>query len=224
MDETKIATLEASVADAKTQADAAGGTDANLNQKLIDAEKILTDAKAALSQSPIDKAIEDGKRVKRTKLEKAEFARKKIDAQISFLKGESSVVPEDDDDAPVTRGDLKKLQIEQVEKTALDRAGEITDLKERELVIHHLTNTIKSTGDPQKDLELAYSIVHSTKNTEIAEELARGGVSRALPGSRGAPPKPAAGVFTPTADEQAMMRPPFNLTEAQIVAARKTST
>lgn len=225
MSDSNIEALKASASEAKQKAETAGGTDAALNQLADEAAETLRTAEAALLQDPLEiekqRIEKERKAGKHTKLEKAEFAAKKIAEQIAFLKGESVVNPEDDDDAPVTRGELKKIQAEQVEKSALELAEAITDSAEKELVIHHLKNSIKSTGKPEEDLRLAYSIVFSTKNGQVAEELARAIPARAHPSGHGAPPK-LVKAFEPTPHEQGMMIPPFNLTQKQIEAIRKT--
>lgn len=226
MSDTTIATLEASVADAKTQAEAAGGTDDALNKAVTEAETALSTAKAALSQDPLETALADAKNKKdikkRTELEKAEFAKQQIEKRIADLrKGDGSIAaPLDDDDAPVTRRDLKKMEADRAQKTALEMTDAITDPKEKELVKYHLENSIKSTGKAEDDLKLALSIVYSTKNSQVAEEMARAIPSK-TPSFGGAPPRREDSNFEPTPAEMGFMRPPFNMTKAEIIANRK---
>ncbi len=94
-------------------------------------------------------------------------------ASILGIKPAEVVTEENEDDKPVTLGMLKKIQQESASKTALQLADEITNVTERELVKHHLTNTIKATGNPNEDLRNARALVNSVKNTKIIEEAGR---------------------------------------------------
>jgi acyl transferase domain-containing protein len=107
----------------------------------------------------------------KTELEKAIYKKNQIDARIKELKGETNEIEtvEDDDDKPLTRGDWKKLQKETATKTALTLADEIESETERELTKYHLENSIKSTGNPTEDLDLARAIVNQKKNSQIVE-------------------------------------------------------
>lgn len=115
-------------------------------------------------------------------------------------------------------GCLKKIQQETVVKTALDLADEIPNEMERQLVKYHLENTIKSSGNANKDLELARGLVNSVKNGQILEETLRKPAPKPASGG-GAPPKVEQQEEF-TSDELAFMRPPFNMTKEQIIKAR----
>lgn len=167
-----------------------------------------------------------GKGKSRTELEKARFARQQIDSRIKELEGDSGVAAdpiEEDDNAPVTVGMLKKRELERATKTALTLANEqIEDEDERELTKHYLENNIKPSGNAAEDLRLARSIVNSKRNVQIAEEVTR----RQTPSNRsknsGGPSK-REDVFEPTAEETAFMRAPFNLKKEDIIKARQAT-
>lgn len=203
-------------------------------QAAADAAKTKADADAkaaadAKPQTPIDIELDKQKKPKRTELEKAEFAQKKIKARISALKGENPDDDEededddleDDDDKPVTVGMLKKLEVQKAQQTALQIAESIADSKERELAKHYLTSVIKPSTDPEADVKYALSLVNAAKNGQIVQELSRKGPASSHSSGSGAPPKPSGEVFEPTPAEASMMAFPFNLTQAEVIAARK---
>jgi len=177
------------------------------------------EAKNGASQAPsqIDKELEKT-RGKRTELEKLRYTKQKLLERETELLKEQGI--EEEEDTPVTVGMLKKLEQEKAQKTALQLAGEIEDEKERELTIHHLKNSILSSGNPQEDLKKARAIVNSVKNSQIIEELARKEHGKDHPSGSGSP-KFEEDKFVPTAEEQAFMNPPFNMSEADIIKARK---
>lgn len=157
----------------------------------------------------------------RTKREKLIFTKKRLDKQLAELDEEEGIEePEDDDDAPVTVRMLKDMQKKTTVKTALDLADEIDAETERELVKYHIQNTIKSTGNPKEDLKLARAIVNNSKNEKVIEELQRKPGTKNHSGGSGGPAKPAEQEPEYTAEEQAFMRPPFNMSKDQILKAR----
>lgn len=164
--------------------------------------------------------IEDRK-TGRTKLEKAQFARRKIDEEIARLEEDEGVKPEidEDDEKPVTVGMLKQRERETAQKTAIDLADNIEDETEKKLVKHYLSNRINPSGNPSEDLELARSIVNSKRNSLIAEEAARKKTPQRNGNGNGAPAK-VEDQFTPTTEELSMMRAPFNLTKEEVIASR----
>lgn len=179
------------------------------------------------TDNPIEKELEKvSKKGKgRTRKEKLIYTKNRIERELSELDEEEGVEPsveEVDENAPVTVGMLKKIEAEKATKTAISLADDIEDEHERELVIHHLNNTIKSTGNPTEDLKLARTLVNSVKNSQILEEAARKGEGRNS-SKPGAPAKPSEGIFEPTAEEAALMRPPFSLTKEEVLKARKKS-
>lgn len=149
-----------------------------------------------------------------TKRERLEHAREKIEQQLEELDGE------EDDDKPLTHGDLKRMKAEEAKETAIELAGNIEDEDERDQVIELLETRITPSGDAQKDLSLARGAVNAIKNQQILEEQQR----KANPGSHasvpGAPGKPD-DAFTPTAEETVFMRPPYNLSKEDVIKARQ---
>lgn len=184
------------------------------------------EADAELEQDPLEKELEkiQKKGEGKTELEKAIHRKKILDQRIAELKGDSGEedLPEEEDDAaPVTVGMLKKLEKEKAQKTALSLAEEqIQDNHELELVRHHLSSTIKPSGNPAEDLKNARAIVNSVKNSQIAEELARKGAPKRNGSGSGAPGRQES-AFEPTPEEAAYMGHPFNLKKEDILAARK---
>lgn len=186
-------------------------------------------AEDAAKTPPHDPLKEEAERLRkqdgRTELEKALYTMEKIGERIKELGGDPAAVfvepPQDsNDDAPVTVGMLKKLEQERAAKSAHTLAEEqIKDDTELELVKHHLTNSIKPSGNALVDLQKARAIVNETKNRMIAEEATRKKDPQRNSKSSGAPGshQPA---FVPTEEEQKFMGPPWKLTQKQIEDAR----
>lgn len=127
---------------------------------------------------------------------------------------------ENEDDKPVTLGMLKKINQESTSKTALELANEIQHESERELVKYHLQNTIRSTGNPQKDLELARSIVNAVKNGKVVEEITRKPPTKTYSSNGGASQRSEPEIELSN-EEQQYMKAPFYLTKEQIIASRQ---
>lgn len=192
-----------------------------------------TDTEIEIEQDPLKDELEKVKGG-RTEEEKAAFTFRKQAERLSALgidplnvldikKPESTQQGEqNDEDTPVTLGMLKKMQTESVSKTALDLANEITNETERELVKHHLENTIRSTGNPQKDLELARSIVNAVKNNKVVEEISRKPITKTYSSNGGANQRTEPEVEF-TKEEIQYMGAPFYLSKEQILAARPKS-
>lgn len=110
----------------------------------------------------------------RSKREKLLYTKTRLEEQLKELDDEEGIEDLDnEDDKPVTVGMLKKIQQQTATKTALQLADEIQNESERELTKYHIENTIRSSGDPKKDLELAQVHVFAAKNTQIIEEIKR---------------------------------------------------
>lgn len=209
----------------------ADATAAAEKAKADDEAKAKADADANHSQNPVKAELDRvrGERKVYTEAEKAAFTLKKnaerakelgIDP-LEVLGGKPS---EDDDDAeddkPVTVGMLKKKELNDATKTAIQIASEqITDEFERELTEHHITHTIKPSGNAQTDFNNARALVNSVKNKQIAEEIARKTNAKTHNSGAGAPAKNEK-IFEPTAEEQSYMKPPFNLTKEDIIKNR----
>lgn len=216
------ATIEASLAEAKKQAEEAGGTDEQLNKAVEDAEQALSEAKA--SQDPIKRELERVGEKKLSKIERLHFAKKKIEEQLSELDEESGIkaIIGEDDDEPLTVGKFKQMQKDQGKKNALDLADEIEDESERDLTKHYLENRIIPSGDAESDVKLARAAVNSLKNAQIAEEMARKGSAKGKPSSPGSPARHDK-AFEPTEEERVFMSPPYNLSKEEIIKAREST-
>lgn len=196
------------------------------------AEPVVPPAVPPVSQDAIKDELDKIKKPK-TEAEKAAFSLQMTAKRLQELGldpmkvlGVDTPKTKDDDtseedDRPVTFGDLKRINGDNTAKTALSLCDSITNEAERELTKHYIQNTIKSSGDPQKDFNNARGLVNVLKNKQILDEIARGGDAKPAGSGAGAPAKPADGVFTPTSDERSFMGPPFNLTQAEIIANRK---
>jgi len=168
----------------------------------------------------------------RTEAEKATYNLKKkaeeakalgIDiADVLGIKPNIKIDESISDDTQLTVGMYREVQKQDAKKTALQMADEIEDEDEKKRVKEILTRLAPS-GDATADLALARGSVNSTKNTMIAEELARKGKPATHASNPGASGKGPEDIFEPTADEAAMMRPPFNLTQEDVLKARKKS-
>lgn len=164
----------------------------------------------------------------KSELEKAAFSLRKNAERLAELGGDPKSIlgiekeveaDIDEDDAPVTIGMLKKLQKENATQTALQLADDIADPIERELVKHHVENSIRPSGNPREDLNLARAIVNAAKNQQIIEEVSRKSPAKSHTSSSGVPAKQERPVEL-TSEEMAFMRPPFNMTKEQILAIR----
>lgn len=111
----------------------------------------------------------------RTRLEKLRHTEASIRAQIAEEEASNGgiIVDDEDDNKPITRGDLKRIQREDAKKTALTLANDIEDEDERSEVIELLETRILPSGNPQKDMRFALNAVRSEKNQQIVEEIAR---------------------------------------------------
>lgn len=193
------------------------------------AAKAEADATAATEKTSQDPLKVEAERINkekegRTELEKAIFTRNKINSRIKELGGDAVdpiADPDNEDDKkPVTVGDLKRIEADKAAQTALTLANEIADETERELVIHHLNNSVRPSGDAKGDLAKARAIVNEVKNRQIAEEATRRQDPKRNGHGSGSPGR-SEGVFEATPEEMAYMKPPFNLTKEKILEARK---
>lgn len=154
----------------------------------------------------------------RTHKEKLLYTKNRIEQQLREL-GED-VVEDDDDDAPLTKGEWKRMQQATASQTAIQLAEDIQSEAERELVKYHLQNTIKSSGNPKEDLRIAQSIVNAKKNSQILEQASMRPTPTTHSSATSAP-----GQFQPNVelsqDELQFTRAPFNMTKEQVIAARK---
>jgi hypothetical protein len=189
-----------------------------------------TDEEQDLLKKELERVQKSGIRTER---EKAEFSLSKNAERVKELGGDPASIlgieipvkkvdTEDlsEDDKPVTIGMLRKIQLENVGKTALQKAEEITNVTERELVKFHIENTIKSTGNPDEDLRIARAIVNAVKNTQIIEETTRKSQPKTHSNASGVDAKVTQVQGELTAAEKQFLGKPFNLTKEQIIASR----
>lgn len=153
-----------------------------------------------------------------TRVERLQFEKKKIEDQLKEEIGNTSQISEDEN-KPVTVGMLNEIERGKATQNALSLADDVENEIERELIKHHLADTIKPSGDAQKDFKAARALVNSLKNSQIATEVTRKTDAKRHNSSAGAPgnhEKP----FEPTAEEAIFMRPPYSLTKEQIISKR----
>jgi len=165
----------------------------------------------------------------RTELEKAQYSLKKNAERLKELGGDPTLVlgiepkeddeEENEDDKPVTLGMLKKMQNVNATKTAMQLAEEIPDNTEKELVKYYLENRIQPSGNPQEDLKDARRMVNAVKNEQIVQEISRKTPAQTHSNSSGVDAKQEQAIVY-TQEELQMMRPPFNVTPAEILASR----
>jgi hypothetical protein len=155
----------------------------------------------------------------RTQAEKLLYTKRRVEQQLREL-GVVDEVEEDDDDAPLTKGEWKRMQQATASQTAVQLAEDIQSEAERELVKYHLQNTIKSSGNPKEDLRIAQSIVNAKKNAQILEQANLRPTPTTHSSGTSAP-----GKFQPnvelTPDELQFTRQPFNMTKEEILKSRK---
>lgn len=170
------------------------------------------------TQDPLETELNKVKNKGRTKAEKLLYTKKRVEEQLRELGIEEDT--EDDDDQPVTMADLKRFQAQNAQKTALDLASSVTNETERALIEYHLENTIRSTGNPQEDFQLAQGLVNAVKNKQIIDETIRKPQAKTHSSGSGAPAKVAKPQDELNAVEKQFLSAPFNLTKEQIIAAR----
>lgn len=186
--------------------------DETLGEMLNATPPVAEDKKIETPQAPSQNPLEEElKQIKekgegRTKLEKLEYTKKRVEQQLEEERKKLGVdnTPVIDEDEPLTIGKYKKIRQEEAQQTALQMAEDIQDEAERELVKHHLSNTIKPTGNPNEDLRLARMLTNSVRNSTIIKETNRKGEPQTYRGSSA--PAPYEPEFEPTPEEAQMMR------------------
>jgi len=176
------------------------------------------------NEDPIDAELKrnESNTQKRSKKDKLLYTKKRVEEQLAELGVEDEDTDDDADDAaPLTRGDLKKFNVESARKKSVDIASSIQDEKERKLTLQYLERIVPS-GDAEEDVRLARLAVNSVRNGMVIEEIARKEAIKinqhdSAPGNPAPSPE---GVFEPSPQEASLMRPPFNLTKEDILKAR----
>lgn len=191
------------------------------------AEKAEADKKALAEQDPLKVELDRVQKQGKTEAEKAAFSLKKnaerareLGVDVDKVLGTKPAETDEDDDKPLTRGEFKKLQQEQSAKSALQLAEEIPNETERELTKYHLQNSIRSTGNPAEDLKLARALTNSARNSQILEEVQRKKDAKSHSNGSGVDAKIEENQGELTPQEMQFLGKPFNLTKAQIIAAR----
>lgn len=160
----------------------------------------------------------------RTKKDKLLYTKQRVESQLAELEAEEGGNIESvsvDKSAPMTVAMYEQLQRDQAQKTALQMADDITDASDRELTKYHIEHTIKASGNPSEDLRMARAIVSSVKNGLIAQEVSRTKTAPKHGTGTGAPARTTERAVELTLEEQYYMKPPFNMTKEQVLAARK---
>lgn len=123
------------------------------------------------------------------------------------------------DDTPLTVGAFRQLQKEDAKKTALQLADDIEDEGERNEVKTILEKRIVPSTDPHADLALARSAVNARRTAMLSEDDARK-IQAKQTASGGSADGRHEDQFVPTETESVMMAHPYNLTQAEVIAAR----
>lgn len=218
--ETAI-TAQHALAAAKTALDAAPD-DESLKSAYESAQTTATEAKAkadALSQT--DTSTMSPEQIAKAKRKMA--AIRSDLRQAGALEDDDDEDDDDDDEdpnRPVTFADLQRIEARKATQTASSMADAIEDPLLRDAVKTAL-NDVKPSGDPAADLKKAVAIANIDKHDKVLEEFGRRVVPVQHRNGAGAPARPAEVAFVATAEEANYMRPPFNMTQKDILAARK---
>ena len=201
--------------------------DESTTEKVASTVEATEEKSSEPSQDNVKVELEKAKKTTLTEADRAAFSLKKNAERLKALGGDPLSVlgvdetSEEDDDKPITRGMLKKMQAEQATKSALELADSISNEDERDLVKHYLQTRVIPSGNAQDDFKFALSAVSAVKNSQIAEEVNRRTATKSFSSATSAPEKQPGAVFTPTPEEEAFMRPPFNLKKEDIIKARE---
>jgi hypothetical protein len=169
--------------------------------------------KEPVAPSNVKKALDDEQgREKHSKREKLLFTKKRVEQQLSKL-GDVEEEPdveldEEDESRPVTLGDLRRMERERAQQTAVQMADTITDADEKALVKKYLQNRIIPSGNPAEDFALARSMVNAVKNGQVVEEITRQRSTASTRSSAGGAPAKQDDTtnFEATAEELALAR------------------
>lgn len=186
-----------------------------------DIEETVDETEETIDEDPLKLELDKVQKKGRTKVEKLLYTKKRVENELKELGIDDDPIGEDEEDRPLTVREFKKIQEQSATKSALDLVGGVQNEVERELLTYHLENTIKSSGNPQEDFDLARTLVNAVKNKQIMEEANRKPNAKTHSSASGAPPKKNAPQDELTSEELSFMKPPFSLTKEQILAARK---
>ena len=185
-------------------------------------------------QDPLEVELEKVKgKGGRSELERASYSLQKNADRLKELGGDPRAIlklekrdeideePIDEDDKPVTQGQLKKIIAAGATKTALQMADDIENPTERELVKYYVENRIVPSGDPTQDFKDAQGSVNSLKNAQILEETNRKAEAKthSNASSVDANSTEVQGELSP--EESIFLGKPFNMTKEEILKTRE---
>ena len=185
-------------------------------------------------QDPLEVELEKVKKKSgKSEKEKATYSLQKNAERLIELGGDPSAILKiesktendeesiDEDDKPVTQGQLKKIIAAGATKTALQMADDIENPTEQELVKYYIENRIVPSGDPAQDFKDAQGSVNSLKNAQILEETNRKAEAKnhSNASSVDANSTEVQGELSP--EESVFLGPPFNMTKDQILKTRE---
>lgn len=171
----------------------------------------------SVEKSPVETELEKVESRKRTKLEKLEYTKKRIEEQI-IEERRAEGLPEIDKDKPLTLADLEVLEQQRSLETAVTLTDGIEDEHERKLTKHYLETTIKPSGDAKTDFENARALVNAIKNKQLLEEVGRKSAVKQHASAASAPMNQKKDEqLTP---EETQIMKGFRLTKEQVLAER----
>jgi len=192
--------------------------------------EVKPETESVQEQDPLKAELERVKSLPqgKTQLEKALHRRKFLDEEIVKLGGKlpEEKVEETEEDAPLTRKDLEealkdlKDKPQHLVRTIDDYLKDEPNEIKKELINFHIENSIKSTGNPEQDYNLAKILAEEPIRRQITEELARKGTPKthssasSAPGSSGSQP-----IISFTKEEQLFLDTGV-ITREDILAAR----
>ncbi len=168
-------------------------------------------------KDPLEVELERAESKKRTRLEKLEYTRQRVEEQIAAERKKEGI-PESDLDKPLTLREFQALREQEAKDTALALADAIENEAERKLVKHNLENVIRLSGDPQEDLRNARLLANAARNGMQIEEQLRGIKAKSAGTPASAPPKEVS--HSELTKEEREYAAAFKLTEAEVIAAR----
>lgn len=179
------------------------------------------------SQNPVKEELEriSGKALnEKTEKDKAAFNLRMNAKRLADLGGDPAEVLGVKHESPEEESDeipswYRKEKANEVKKTALQLADSISDNDDKELVKAYLSKRIVPSGNAEEDFKFALAAVHAVKNKQVVEEMLRK-TSPQRTATGGSSPARVDDQFVPTAEEQRMMLPPYNVSKEQILAAR----
>lgn len=179
------------------------------------------------SHDPVKDELDKEKgKSKYTETEQAAFSLKKNAERAKELGLDPAAIlgvetkKEEDKSSPLTVAEYERREAEKMTRTAEQMADAIEDENERELTKVYLKSRIVPSGDPNKDLNDARSLVNSVKNRQILEMNGNRVTPQSYSTGSGGRPKAPEGEFKPTEEENRFMRD-FGLTKEQILKSRE---